>query len=609
MSEDMATPKMSVGKAAAPAALAAKDVKSVPPTPTKPCAYVSSLTFSDGNTLEFGPEDIVVFVGPNNSGKSLALREISQYLHSFAHEGKVIKKLTYDRVGTTDEVLKWLANTSTVSYGTPGNPHYGGYGYGVHKTNVESWWNAGPTQALHELSKVFCNHLTAEARLTAANPAKNIKITSEPPNHPIHYLQIDDNTENQMSRYFKKAFGQELIVHRNAGNEVPLHVGTRPEPPKGKDRVSLEYLRELEKLPRLENQGDGMWSFAGVFLIVRLGIRSISVLVEPEAFLHPPQAKLLGGMLANERTDNHQLFIATHSRDVLHGLIDAKSKHVRVIRIRRDGQVNHVRELNSDGIRELWSDPILRYSNTLNGIFHEHVVLCEADSDCRFYQAMADSLFASDEGSKQPDVLFIHCGGKQRLAQIVKALRGLDVPMSVIPDFDVLNDEKPLSDIVEAYGKKWADYAREWKIIKSNVDGFKPELKTDDVKREIENLLKTVTEGIFPKPAVESIQAVLRRSSPWAHLKHAGKAGLPAGEAARAFADLNENLRKIGIFIVPVGELESFDKTTGNHGPKWVNSVLEKNLATDGELKDARAFIDELYQHIRGDKKEQKKAA
>jgi hypothetical protein len=40
------------------------------------------------------------------------------------------------------------------------------------------------------------------------------------------------------------------------------------------------------------------------------------------------------------------------------------------------------------------------------------------------------------------------------------------------------------------------------------------------------------------------------------------------------------------LYIVEVGELESFCKSVGNHGPKWVNEVMEKkDLQNDEELK------------------------
>ena len=34
--------------------------------------------------------------------------------------------------------------------------------------------------------------------------------------------------------------------------------------------------------------------------------------------------------------------------------------------------------------------------------------------------------------------------------------------------------------------------------------------------------------------------------------------------------------KQIGLWIVPVGELEGFCKSVGNHGPRWVQEVIER---------------------------------
>ena len=72
------------------------------------------------------------------------------------------------------------------------------------------------------LYSIFVNHLTTESRLNAADPPTSIAITAQPPQHPIHFLQSNDVLEAQFSSYFRKAFSKDLIVHRNAGNTVPL---------------------------------------------------------------------------------------------------------------------------------------------------------------------------------------------------------------------------------------------------------------------------------------------------------------------------------------------------------------------------------------------------
>ena len=78
--------------------------------------------------------------------------------------------------------------------------------------------------------------------------------------------------------------------------------------------------------------------------------------------------------------------------------------------------------LGNDEIKSIWEDPILRYSNILSGLFHDKVVVCEADTDCLFYQSVLNALHDELEDNI-PDILFTHCGGKQRLKVVIRALK------------------------------------------------------------------------------------------------------------------------------------------------------------------------------------------
>jgi hypothetical protein len=276
-------------------------------------------------------------------------------------------------------------------------------------------------------------------------------------------------------------------------------------------------------------------------------------------------------------------------------VLDAESQDVKVIRIRRNGDTNSVRLLSNDRIKELWGDPLLRYSNILDGLFHESVVVCEADADCRFYAAVLDAALASKSYDvKRPDLMFTHCGGKARLSVVIRALREVDVPVRAIADFDVLSEEEPLKSIAESLGIAWAEIQTDWRTVKTAVDSKKPDLNTDDVKKEIIDLLNSISTPIFPPKAKTDIQTILKRSSPWAHAKDVGKAYVPSGDPTKACERLLGKLRAGGLFVVEVGELEGYARSEGGHGPKWVNSVLTRELATDPELETARKFVRDL---------------
>ena len=348
-------------------------------------------------------------------------------------------------------------------------------------------------------------------------------------------------------------------------------------------------LKILEKLDLLHLQGDGMRSFVGVLLNAFISSHSILLIDEPEAFLHPPQARLMRKMIARDLPPGRQLFITTHSGDFLKGLLDASKDNLKIIRIQRQETLNKVSVLDSTGIKSIWSDSLLRHSNVLDGLFHSKVIICESDSDCRFYSAILLAIH-EDNSSISPDFLFIHCGGKHRMPTVIKSLRKLDVDVRVIADFDVLNDKNPLRPIYEELGGTWTVIENDWKIVKYSIDKMRPEMEKDDLKANIIAILDTC-ERIVPKGKVSEIEATLRKASAWSKAKEVGKLFVPSGDPTQAYERVQTELREKRLHIVEVGQLESFCRSVRNHGPKWVNDVMEKDLKNDKELENARNFI------------------
>ena len=554
----------------------------------KPRVWVQTVTFSDNSRIGFDPDDIVILVGPNNAGKSATLKEIFRLARQKSDKGKVLLDIEFSTEGT-EELKSYLETFSVKAFNGNPEPTYSGMGFSVYGGGIEHQFR-NYQNGLGDLQSIFLTLLSTESRLSAANPPNNINLTNQAPTHPIHFLQKDDSVEKQFSGYFRQAFGLDLIVHRNAGGSVPLYVGKKPVPKKGEDRVSIGYITELQKLDLLHEQGDGMRSFVGVLLHSLVAKNSILLVDEPEAFLHPPQARLLGKMLANDLPKGKQLFFSTHSEDFLKGLLDSGSRNVKIVRLIRDKNTNRVSILNQDEIKEIWSDSLLRHSNILSGLFHSRVIVCESDSDCRFYSAILSSLH-DEPGAIVPDVLFVHCGGKHRAPTVLKALKRIDVDVRVVVDFDVLNDTNPLRDIVVSLGGKWERVEKDWKVVKMEIEKKRPELLTVDLKKEIESILAATNDRIFPKDQTKKIESALKRANAWSEAKNAGKAYLPSGTATICFERLQIELQKLGIFVLEVGELERFSKSIGNHGPKWVSEVLLKNLKTDPELEAARQFV------------------
>jgi len=558
----------------------------------RPRLSFEEITFSDGTILTLDDDDIIVFVGPNNAGKSAALRELEAWV-ARSNAGLVIKDAKMRKVGTQDDLRQYLDAKAQKS-GDAVNLQYGGIGYNIHHTHL-NYFDSSTDR--HPVAPFFAKRITTEARIQDGNAAPALALFQSPPTHPIHILLMDPELAKDISGKFQHAFGKDLTPFRAGGSKFPLYVGEKPPVPAGKDELSREFVEALQATNvGLESQGDGMRSFAAVILhVLAARTHSIQFLDEPEAFLHPPQARLLGRYIAENRPGNSQLFISTHSTDVLDGLIEGGSDKVRIVRLRREGDINRIKELGKEQTKAVARDTLARFSRVFDGIFFEHVIICEADADCMFYQSILN--LPSISGDRRPDVLFVHTSGKHRMAKLADTLRSLDVPVSVIADIDVLNDEGTFKNLFEKLGGNWVDVSTSWKTVNQAVLKQRPPLNAEQVASLIAAQLKGVKgTGEFPEDRERAIKEVFKTVSPWSAMKRSGRSALPAGEPIKHFDTLSEKCEARRLWIVPVGEIEGFCRSIGSHGPGFVEKVLEeRNLEADPELQDARNFIGNIW--------------
>src|ERR1051326_8084622 len=89
-----------------------------------PSVWIESATFSDDTSLRFSETDIVVFVGPNNSGKTVTLRDIYTKFADPHRQGVVVKHLVVKRNGTVEELVTWLDRTCRKNTEPGSEPHW-----------------------------------------------------------------------------------------------------------------------------------------------------------------------------------------------------------------------------------------------------------------------------------------------------------------------------------------------------------------------------------------------------------------------------------------------------------------------------------------------------
>jgi hypothetical protein len=162
-----------------------------------------------------------------------------------------------------------------------------------------------------------------------------------------------------------------------------------------------------------------------------------------------------------------------------------------------------------------------------------------------------------NKGDIVPDILYTHCGGKYRIKDAINALRIINVPVIAICDFDTINNKNVFKPLIMSFGLNWeTQFESDMKIFYDTINS---------------------------------------NSSAKESIKKSGKNVL-TNDAPAAFDRINKVCRNAGLFIVPVGEIESFDKTINKQKKEWVYSVLnDYNLATEEKLSELRAFIQAIY--------------
>jgi energy-coupling factor transporter ATP-binding protein EcfA2 len=506
---------------------------------------------NEGQPLTFEPGSMTVFVGPNNSGKSLILRD----LESIGHSGGVGQAMgtIVDRVGVkqmTEEDFKrmfidethLLAPTIKVNKVTGGinisDPMRGtGTGWDnllrrpeMYKANLE-----GISRALIVNSTV---RLDGHTRLTLLTP---IKVTDlqQPAIGVLGALFRNEVARQRLRELTYEAFGSYFTIDPSAMTQFRARMSD--ELPQGQEHSltdgAVEFFR---RAPEITQFSDGVRAYTGLLAAVLCSQYLVMLIDEPDAFLHPPLVRKLGRRLteiASERGGN--VLASTHSADFLMGCVQA-GKSVNVVRLTYKQGIPTARLLEAAKLEEMMRNPFLRSSGVLSVLFHEGAVICEADTDRAFYHEINERLVEfSKDGSDS--CVFLNSNGKDTLRSLLQPLRAMGIPAATIVDLDVI---KPGT----------------LKLLMEAAFIPPPLVKTF-------NELRAQIYSVFQDNNLEP--------------KRVGIAALDKTNKEVATTLIN-SLYEYGIFIVPTGELEKWlsELQAVGHGPYWLSQIFTK-MGTD----------------------------
>lgn len=341
---------------------------------------------------------------------------------------------------------------------------------------------------------LFFNYLGTEEKLLLCKRQRKYGLQDNQTNF-LSEVQFNSKLLKELSEYSKSMFKKDLYLDRFSwGDSILFRVGDDFDFIRNASREDTDVELKLKDYNILDSEGDGLKNFVTTFIALNMNDKNVLLLDEPESFLHPPLAKQLGEIIAKSSDKNKQIFISTHSVDLLKGILNV-NKDVNIIRITRDNNVNHFNLLEKDKIEKIISNSLLSSSNVLNGLFCEKVYICEAESDEELYQALHDKVDSYDIA------FFTHGKNKQTLKDIAFSYNDLGIPNFRIYDFDILRDDdfnKALNKFIDDDVKdKYIEIRKKINDVLDKelyANGGVEKITDTDLKKEVNTMLNELKE-------------------------------------------------------------------------------------------------------------------
>lgn len=528
--------------------------------------------------LEMEPKKINVIIGPNNSGKSRMLKELRDFLSGDMRDIKIIETIDYDYPSNLERIDEsydiksrmakdlygnWILRTYSNKSDQPWDTNATFESYFTRNLNSigEDWGtffediikNKEQNQFFQYLGSLFFQYLGTEERLTICKMQKNYGLDSNNTNY-LTSFKFEERLLKELADNVKRIFKKDIVLDdQTLGDRLVFRVGENFDYLTGILGNDKGEITDLFNADMLDNQGDGLKSYVSTFLSLKAKGNDVLLIDEPEAFLHPPLARQLGELIGDFK-DEKQVFISTHSVEVLKGIL-SKSSDVNVIRITQpETYKNEINILDKEILQNIMQSPLLRVSRILEGLFCEKVVITEAEADELIYQELIEKVFP------QSGLYFAHGQNKQTLAEIAELYQKIGINYEVITDFDILRVNEEFNKFMNIL-----DFNEE---EKQNYRYYIGELRS---KIEI----GVVTEGLNKEEEKKVLK--VQRDTVYHQI---GLEYLQEGDLKGNIKNLLDEMKRSHVHILRTGELETlllpFEVEYTHNKSRWIVTAINK---------------------------------
>jgi energy-coupling factor transporter ATP-binding protein EcfA2 len=570
---------------------------------------------------EIKPGGLVVIVGPNSSGKTQLLQDIHLRLVGQPRPFVVCQTVQLRKPPDFRDFLATLIEEGYVRERVEPNgekvlqTRTAHFGTGQAVTDKIRYIDAeqaytrasldqpgtqphADLRFLAHFGRMLSTVLFLANRLTAANSSQHFDYENAHPNNDVQALYMNWAARDELTAEIRRVFRRGIWLDNTRGGQLCFRVSEMPDIPPAEDRLRPDKVTQYRMI---ESEGDGFRSYVATCMALLMSRRPICLLDEPELCLHPPQAYAIGQFIGRHATTNKSTtFAATHSSHVLRGVIEATDQ-LKIIRMTRTSGQFYGHLVDYGILKECIQKPIVRTETIFDGIFADAVTIVEADGDRAVYEAARESM----PKDSNLDVLFIPVGGTGGIADTAALYRALRIPVAVVADLDLIMDQGKLREVlIVLCGLSFAaKISEECRIVAAKIKEIPPTVPEGEVKAQFTEWAQSSCEWSKneDQPLMSQLRRLANRIDRMRRLKAGGIGSFDAySDIQTSLTQIINECREVGLFLVPVGELEYWARDVMAGGPsktkksEWANEAARRIRAARDYHADIFQFMQEI---------------
>jgi len=492
--------------------------------------------------------NLVIIIGPNGTGKTTLLADL--FTQSLIHTKN---STTSGRTAqwheamfrddfyeiSKDEFKEWIENQQIV----PGVQQNNQDMYGLKNSRTQANYTIEASRVLECKERIeqqdynldndsyftekikgsYFGYYPVDRRFGVSSEASFAYTDRKAGSYFFHIKELRKAVNKALATYFNK----KMFIRNTDNMQYSLVIGSIkiPEPPVHRnDSEGIARMIEEHKVwardhdvKDLITEGHGVRAFVDIISGIVDPVEKVVFLDEPELHLYPDAKRRLGTDIA-KASKKKQIVMVTHDTDIIDGIINQEVPF-DVLRIKPDHTIDFVK-FDASALASIRSEK--KYTPALRAGFYDCAVFVEGVSDRFVY----GNIFHDRDFMKDRSYTFISSNGKETIPHHLKFALSIHLPIAIIVDHDALFEKDTLKNILETL------------IIYPQYAAHKGKID------------ETLT--LLTKVNADTLGVIDRKK---------GLGGDQSRYGVSTVKDIQKlltSLQELGVFVVPIGELEDW---------------------------------------------------